>query len=458
MLSFHDEDTIAAISTAMGDAGIGIVRLSGDEALTIAQKIFVSKSGKCLAQLKSHSMLYGHILDVSTGMKIDEVLVTVMLGPHTYTTQNIVEINCHGGSVVTKAVLMAVLQAGARMAAPGEFTKRAFLGGRIDLTQAEAVMDIISARSEKALAMTVNQLNGALSEKISTVDAGLVDLLSDLEANIDYPEYDIEEVSQERTMAVISEYRAILDDLLQTLKVNRVFQEGITTAIIGAPNAGKSSLLNCLTQSEKAIVTEIPGTTRDMIEDFVNIEGIPFKIIDTAGIRQTDDFVEMIGVERSLQMIDAAALILFIFDSAVEMTYEDLELLDSLKSKEVVYIKNKIDLSPHDQSLNKPEAIAVSLKTGFGLEQLKKAMVASALKESVQGDEREMTANLRQIGLIEKAKNALDAAALTIHAGMPLELVSIDLQTALSALRELTGREIGTDIIDSIFSKFCLGK
>lgn len=458
MRFFDYEDTIAAISTAMGESGIGIVRLSGEDAVSIADKIFKCHSGRLLNETETRKLVYGHIIDPENGEIIDEALVSVMKAPHTYTTQNVVELNCHGGGVATKAVFQAALFAGARPASPGEFTKRAFLGGRIDLTQAEAVMEVIGAKSEKGLKLSVNQLQGGLKDKMNEVDDLLIDLLSDMEANIDYPEYDIEELSESHTIEILNQTINRLEQILKTIKVNRIYQDGIATAIVGAPNVGKSSLLNQLLQKEKAIVTEIPGTTRDIIEDYLNVEGIPFKIVDTAGIRETEDVVEKIGVERSIQMIDQAELILFILDGSRQIFQDEIKMMNQLVDRSVIYIVNKNDLPLFTGFPEIKDAISVSIKMKRGLEKIQKAMVKYALNDSNHQDEGQITANLRQIALIEQALNHLKAALETIANGMPLEIVSIDIHDALSKIREITGKEVGDDVINEIFSKFCLGK
>ncbi|MEG1432020.1 tRNA uridine-5-carboxymethylaminomethyl(34) synthesis GTPase MnmE [Eubacterium sp.] len=455
-MHLFDDDIIAAVATPMGSGGIGIVRVSGPGSIPLVENLFKSKSKKNLVDLVSHSMTYGDIID-DGGAPIDEVLVTVMAGPHTYTTQDVVEINCHGGMVATRAVLDQVLSLGARLAEPGEFTKRAFLGGRIDLSQAEAVMDVISAKTRRSLELSVGQLSGELSKAVAEIDTALIALLSDMEANIDYPEYDIEEVSYHHTEKILKDCIEKLKRLVEATSKGKIYREGLPTAIIGAPNVGKSSLLNYLIKEEKAIVTDIPGTTRDIIEEYINIDNIPFKIIDTAGIRDTEDVVERIGVNRSRKMMEESELVLFMLDVSRETSGDEQILLEEVKKKKHIIIANKIDLEkkafPEEMNVQ-----AISLRSHEGLEQLKKKMVEAAIGEKNAENVQAMIVNARQEGLLNQGVRQLQAAMDALQGGIPMELLTIDIKGALESIRFITGESIGSDIIDEIFSKFCLGK
>ena len=451
------EDTIAAIATGIGGAGIGIIRVSGPGAVALADPLFKNPAGKTLASAESHKLLYGHIIDPGTGRVVDEVLASKMAGPFSYTAEDVVEINCHGGIVSLKTILGLLLKAGVRLAEPGEFTKRAFLNGRIDLTQAEAVMDIISAKTEKSLEASVSQLEGKLSQRLDAIDDRLVDMLSDMEANIDYPEYDIEEETTAALEENISRVIAMIDALLKSAQTGRIYREGITTAILGEPNVGKSSLLNTLLMENKAIVTEIPGTTRDVIEEYVHIQGIPFKMIDTAGIRETDNVVEKIGVEKSRKLIRNTSLVLFLTDVTRPFSEAEQALVAELDPAKTIFVANKMDGVEALPELP-GEWLPVSLKADQGVEALKEKMVSMVMGGSVDQEADDVISNLRHIHLLEDARKCLAGGLETIDAGMPLELVSIDIKDALEKLREITGKAVGDDIVDRIFSKFCIGK
>lgn len=451
------DDTIAAVATGLGGAGIGIIRISGPEAVAIADRLFVNRAGKTLAAAESHKLLYGHIIEPKSGKIIDEVLASKMKGPFSYTAEDIVEINCHGGIVSLRRILNAVLEQGARLAEAGEFTKRAFLNGRIDLAQAEAVMDIISAKTEKSLEYSVGQLEGRLSEKLEAIDTILLDVMTNIEASIDYPEYDIEEVTTAYLLENIQQAMDKTAALLKASETGKIYREGITTAILGEPNVGKSSLLNTLLMENKAIVTEIPGTTRDVIEEYVNINGIPFKIIDTAGIRETDNLVEKIGVEKSKQLLNRTNLVLFLRDVTRPLSETETAMIQDLNPAKTILIANKIDRLDDREAI--PEGwLPVSMKTEEGIETLKRAMVEKIMGGSVDQEADYIINNVRHIRLLEEAQAALANAKGTIENAMPLELISIDIQDAMEKIREITGRSVGSDIIDQIFKNFCIGK
>ncbi|MDP2844193.1 MAG: tRNA uridine-5-carboxymethylaminomethyl(34) synthesis GTPase MnmE, partial [Acetobacterium sp.] len=397
-------------------------------------------------------------VDPVAGKDIDEVLISKMNAPHSYTAEDVVEINCHGGIVPMRKILKLVISSGARLAEPGEFTKRAFLNGRIDLTQAEAVIDIINAKTEKSLEYSVAQLEGRLSQKLEVLDKTLVEILSHMEVNIDYPEYDIEEISCDFVSSQISGLLTKIKEILVVAETGKIYREGITTAILGEPNVGKSSLLNTLLMENKAIVTDIPGTTRDTIEEYLNIEGIPFKIIDTAGIRETDNLVEKIGVEKSKALLKQTNLVIFMRDISKEMSKGENELIALLKNRKTIYIANKTDaISGTDIEIPEPW-IPMSLLEDQGIETLRQKMLEMVFEGTVNQDADYLITNTRHIQLLETTKNSLENAIHTIQSQMPLELVSIDVMEALEALRGITGKAVGMDIIDQIFKNVCIGK
>lgn len=453
-----NEDTIAAVATGMGGAGIGIIRISGNKAIELGNMLFVNPKGKTLEMAKSHELIYGKIVDPLTKKDIDEVLISKMKAPHSYTAEDIVEINCHGGIVPMRKILKLVIKSGARLAEPGEFTKRAFLNGRLDLTQAEAVIDIINAKTEKSLEYSVAQLEGRLSDKLEELDQVLVGILSHMEVNIDYPEYDIEEISFEFVNSQIIQLLKKIEEILVVAETGKIYREGITTAILGEPNVGKSSLLNTLLMENKAIVTDVPGTTRDTIEEYINIEGIPFKIIDTAGIRETDNIVEKIGVEKSKALLTQTNLVIFMRDISKEMSDGENELIELLKNRKTIFIANKTDaVSREDFHIPDPW-IPMSLLEDEGIELLKKKMLEMVFDGTVNQDADYLITNTRHIQLLEETKKSLNNAIVTMQGQMPIELVTIDIMEALEALRGITGKAVGMDIIDQIFKNFCIGK
>lgn len=460
-----DFETIAAISTAMGEGAIGIVRLSGDEAIKIADSVYRSPKGKSLADVKSHTIHYGHMVDPATNQIVDEVMVSVMKGPNTFTREDTVEINCHGGLVSVNKVLQLVLNQGAKLAEPGEFTKRAFLNGRIDLSQAEAVMDLIRAKTDKAMNMALGQVEGKLSKLIRTLRQEILETLAQVEVNIDYPEYDDVEEMTHRLFKERCEYvKTEIDKLLQTSHQGKILREGISTVIVGRPNVGKSSLLNSLVQENKAIVTDIPGTTRDVIEEYVNVRGVPLRLVDTAGIRETEDIVERIGVERSREVLKKADLILLVLNNADDFTEEDIRLFEAVDGMDVIVLINKTDL-PRKLDLNQVKdkakdypIIMTSLKEEVGVDQLEEAIANLFFEGNLQMGDATYVSNSRHIALLNQAKKAIEDALDGIEAGVPIDLVQIDLTKSWEMLGEIIGDSVQESLIDQLFSQFCLGK
>lgn len=463
MANIIEFDTIAAISTPPGEGAISIVRLSGEEAVSIANRVF--QSNVDLASVTSHTIHYGHIKDVRRDTVLDEVMVTVMRAPRTFTREDVIEINCHGGMVVTNQILQLLLREGARLAEPGEFTKRAFLNGRIDLSQAEAVMDLIRAKTDKAMHLAVEQLDGQLSHLIRLLRQEILQTLAQVEVNIDYPEYDdVEEMTSRLLVEKATSVRTQILELLRTAQQGKILREGLATAIIGRPNVGKSSLLNYLIKEDKAIVTDIAGTTRDVIEEYVNVRGVPLKLIDTAGIRETDDVVERIGVERSRQALAEADLILLLLNSSEELTKEDKQLLEATQGMKRLILLNKTDLPTHlsDEELaaylNEEEVLPISVMTSQGIDVLEEQIAALFFDEDVSEKDATYVSNNRHIGLLEEAEQALDEVIQGIEMGMPVDLVQIDMTRAWDLLGEVVGDSVQDELITQLFSQFCLGK
>lgn len=451
-------DTIAAISTPLGEGAIGIVRLSGTDSFKIAQKIF---KGKDLNSVASHTLNYGHIVDPDKDEILDEVMIGAMRSPKTFTREDIIEINTHGGIAVTNEILQLVIREGARLAEPGEFTKRAFLNGRVDLTQAEAVMDIIRAKTDKAMNIAVKQLDGSLSDLINNTRQEILNTLAQVEVNIDYPEYDdVEEATTEIIREKTTEFEALLTNLLKTARRGKILREGISTAIIGRPNVGKSSLLNNLLREEKAIVTDIEGTTRDVIEEYVNINGVPLKLVDTAGIRETEDIVERIGVERSRKALKEADLVLLVLNASEPLTDQDRQLLEISQDSNRIILLNKVDL-PQQTELDEIPAdhIKISVLKNQNINQIEDRINALFFENAglVEQDATYLS-NARHISLIEKAVESLQAVNEGLAMGMPVDLLQVDLTRTWEILGEITGDAAPDELITQLFSQFCLGK
>lgn len=450
------QDTIAGISTAMGEGAISIIRLSGDEALDIANKIF---RGKDLKTVPSHTINYGFIYDPETDRKVDEVLVSVMRAPKTFTAEDIVEINCHGGILVTNKILELVLIAGARLAEPGEFTKRAFLNGRIDLAQAESIMDIIHAKSEQSLSLALNGLDGRVSRLIKEMREDILNILANIEVNIDYPEYDdVEEMTNDILLPRSVDIYEKMLKLLDTAKTGKILRDGIKTVIIGRPNVGKSSLLNQLMREEKAIVTNIAGTTRDTVEGYINIGGLTLNLIDTAGIRETEDIVEAIGVEKSKKLIHEAELVLLVLNNNEPLTADDRELLTLTNDKNRIIILNKNDLETHIEREELPNYIETSMVLEKGIEILEDQIKKMFEIGDIGAKDMTYLSNARHIAKLKQAIQSIHDAISAMQMGMLVDMVEIDIKNAWYSLGEIIGEDMGDSLLDELFSKFCLGK
>lgn len=455
-----EDDTIAAISTPPGYGGISVIRISGREAFEICARIFVRPGGRTFAEVPASSICYGHIMD-ETGETLDEVLVSKLVSPHTYTTQDIAEINCHGGYAAVREVLRLVLRSGARLALPGEFTKRAFLNGRIDLVQAEAVSDLITSKTELCAKAAVSQLEGALSESINAIKGAVVSLLMRIEVTIQYPEYDAEDLPAEKLRSGLADIQRSLVRLHETFKKGEILNDGLKVAIVGKPNVGKSMLLNKLINKDKAIVTDIPGTTRDVVDEYINLKGLPVKIMDTAGIRTSEDFVETIGINRSLETMSKADLILFVVDVSKPLDGEDTDIAKKTDAAKTVVVFNKCDLGTDDATVKYFEnrtCTAISAKTGENIKNLEEMIFETAAASPDDFAGVAMVTNARHDALIISACSSIEKAIETLDGGMPVDLAEIDIKDCLGALGMITGEVTDEDIIDEIFANFCLGK
>ena len=454
-------DTITAISTPIGEGAIGIVRISGPDSFRILSEIF--KPFKVSIQkFENRKMYYGHI--VNDSKIIDEVMIVKLPSSGSYTMEDIVEINCHGGMMPLREILALVLSKGARIADKGEFTKRAFLNGRIDLAQAESVMDLISAKTEIGFDIAMNQLKGHLSEKITRHRNNLINLMAEIEVSIDYPEEDIEEITYSKIETTLKEIKNQLNELLEKSKSGKIIREGLKTVIVGKPNVGKSSLMNALLKDSRAIVTEIPGTTRDVIEEYMNISGIPIKLMDTAGIRDTEDVVEKIGVQKSKHFFNEADLIIFVLDASVALTKEDHDIMSLVKNKHAIVIINKTDLESKiemdyiNSVLEDKIVIKASIQNELGIEELEREIKNMVFGNEVSMNHVDIISNTRHIQLVKDAEKNISDALSAVQSGMPYDFIEVDVKNAILNLGHVTGESVEEDLMNTIFSNFCLGK
>ena len=453
-------DTVAAISTTVGESGIGIVRLSGRDAINIGKEVFHGVNTN--KEIENRKLAYGHIIDDSE--IIDEVLVAFMKEPYTYTRENMVEIYCHGGIVAVRKVLDLLLRKGAQLADRGEFTKRAFLNGRLDLSQAEAVIDMINSKTDRSYEVSLDQLKGNLSLKVEEIMDIILGMLAHIDVSIDFPDDDIEEATFDELLTDGESIKKEINKLLDTADRGKVLREGLNTVILGKPNVGKSSLLNSLLRENRAIVTDIPGTTRDIIEEYLNIDGIPLRIIDTAGIRETKDEVEKIGVDRAREMVKDADLIIAVFDMSDELSEDDYAIIDLIKNKKTIVLLNKIDLDIKLdidyllKEFSKSPIVESSLISGAGLKDLEEQITDMFYSGNVQSNSDVMVTNIRHKNQLEKALVSINSAINDLNRGVPFDCIEVDLKNSWDSLGEITGSTIGEDVLDRIFSEFCIGK
>ncbi|HCV9263690.1 TPA: tRNA uridine-5-carboxymethylaminomethyl(34) synthesis GTPase MnmE [Staphylococcus aureus] len=458
-----DLDTITSISTPMGEGAIGIVRLSGPQAVEIADKLYKGKH--LLNDVPSHTINYGHIIDPESKEVVEEVMVSVLRAPKTFTREDIIEINCHGGILTINRVLELTMTYGARMAEPGEFTKRAFLNGRIDLSQAEAVMDFIRSKTDRASKVAMNQIEGRLSDLIKKQRQSILEILAQVEVNIDYPEYDdVEDATTEFLLEQSKEIKQEINHLLDTGAQGEIMREGLSTVIVGKPNVGKSSMLNNLIQDNKAIVTEVAGTTRDVLEEYVNVRGVPLRLVDTAGIRETEDIVEKIGVERSRKALSQADLILFVLNNNEALTQEDYTLYEVVKNEDVIVIVNKMDLEQNidinevKDMIGDTPLIQTSMLKQEGIDELEIQIRDLFFGGEVQNQDMTYVSNSRHISLLKQARQTIQDAIDAAESGVPMDMVQIDLTRTWEILGEIIGETASDELIDQLFSQFCLGK
>ncbi|MDD4504228.1 MAG: tRNA uridine-5-carboxymethylaminomethyl(34) synthesis GTPase MnmE [Clostridiaceae bacterium] len=457
------EKTIAAIATAPGEAGIGIVRISGEKSIGILKKVFKPKKTINIEDIPSRMAVYGHAVD-RNGKVLDEILAIVMRKPYSYTTEDIVELHCHGGIVPVRRIMEEVLRNGADIAEPGEFTKRAFLNGRIDLAQAEAVIDVITSKTETGLNAALNQLEGELSKEISAIMDKLLSMIAHIEASIDFPEHDVEEITIKNIKNMLLDVKASTAALVDSFDEGKIVRDGLSTAIIGRPNVGKSSLLNVLLKENRAIVTAVPGTTRDIIEEYLNIGGVLIRLIDTAGIRESQDIVEQIGVERTKGAINHSDLVILVLDASNELLREDNEIINLIRTKKVIAVLNKTDLGLviHEDYLKdlfgEDNTIKMSVKNRVGIDKLEERIKELVFQGKLSISKNNMVTSIRHKNLLDRALENIERAISSIEDGIPVDLISVDIREAWSSLGAITGDTVEEDIIKEIFSKFCIGK
>ena len=456
-------ETIVAIASAHGEGAIGIIRLSGDDSLDILKKIFRTKSMNKAKSFRDKQMKYGFIVN-DNNQVIDEVMVTYMIAPKTYTVEDVVEIYCHGGIVSLRSILKVIVGLGVKIAEPGEFTKRAFLNGRLDLSQAEAVMDLISAKTSAGFDIAMEQLKGTIATDVTNTRNKILKVMADLEVSIDYPEEDIEEVTYKEILETFRSVSTDIEKLLEGSDTGKIIREGLSIAIVGKPNVGKSSLMNALLKESRAIVTDIPGTTRDLIEEFLSLKGVPIKLIDTAGIRNTDDVVEKIGVGRSKEIFNKSDLVIFLLNSSEKLSEEDIEIMDLVKNKNAIVLINKSDLDSKIEiekinvHLGHKKIIRTSLIDGSGLEELEKSIVELVYKGDINQGDQNIVSNIRHITALENADVSIKEAIRATESGLSYDFIQVDVINTYNYLGEILGETIEGDIVKKIFSNFCLGK
>lgn len=459
------EDTIVAIATPLGEGSIGVVRISGPEAIAVGRRVFQPKVNQDWYIKENYKLVYGHVVEPDSREIIDEVLLSVMRGPRSFTAEDVVEISCHGGIVPLRRVLEVVLRQGARLAEPGEFSKRAFVNGRLDLAQAESIIDIIRAKTDAGAKIAMSQLGGKLSEKVHGLQNELLGLLAKIEAFIDFPEDDIPEATLEEMAHRCNGLLIVIEQLLESADTGKVYREGLRTVIVGKPNVGKSSLLNALLREQRAIVTDIPGTTRDVIEEVLNIKGVPLKIIDTAGLRETQDLVEKLGVERSRQLLNQADLVLLVLDASTGLSEDDLNVINLIKDKKVLVLINKVDIADNTietdqlkQLIGYSDVLEISAQKDIGLDRLEQSILDLVFQGKITAADNVLVSNSRHKHALERAKQHLLEAGRGMQQSVPPDLVSIDLKSAWEILGEITGNTVTEDLIDRIFADFCIGK
>lgn len=457
-------ETIAAIATPPGDGGIGIIRISGQSALDIGNKIFLNKDNKILSGLENRKLHYGHAINPKTKEIIDEVMIVFMNAPATYTTEDVVEVHCHGGTIPVKRILETILNSGARLAEAGEFTKIAFLNGRLDLSQAEAVMDLISAKTDSSFDLGLKQLKGSLSNEVSKMIDVLMDTLAHIEASIDFPEDEIEEMAYGKLQQELQEVLSRIRNLLETVNTGKILKDGLKTVILGKPNVGKSSLMNAILRENRAIVTDIPGTTRDIIEEYVSIKGIPLKIVDTAGIRETDDIVERLGVDKAKEILENSDLAIVVFDMSRELDEEDREIIELVKGRKSIVLLNKtdlpkkLDISYIESELPETKVVNTAIIEGSGIGVLEQTLYDMFMSSEVKIRDNTIITNTRHRDqLLKTEKNILEAIE-SIKMSLPIDCIEVDIKNAIENLGEITGDSVGEDIINTIFKNFCIGK